>query len=144
MPATEFLPHHLKHRHPELKILARAYDRGHHYRLRDAGADYIVSETFHSALDLGAEALRKLGVHPYRAQNLKKAFSRAEQAGHEELYEMWRVQDEGEKVSRDYLDLFMKLDQAMTDVMQHDRTDPHRLSERGWNPPPKGYAEDLD
>jgi monovalent cation:proton antiporter-2 (CPA2) family protein len=138
------LVRHLKHRYPGLKILARAYDRGHHYRLRDAGADFIVSETFHSALDLGAEALRQLGVHPYRAQNLKKAFIRAEYAGHEELYEMWRKQDEGEKMSRDYLDLFMKLDQAMTDVMQHDRTDPHRLSERGWNPPPKGYAGDLD
>ena len=36
-----------------------------------------------------------------------------------------------------------KINQAMAEVMQHDRTDLHRTSERGWNPPPKGYNEEL-
>jgi monovalent cation:proton antiporter-2 (CPA2) family protein len=137
------LVRHLKHRHPHLKILARAYDRGHHYRLRDAGADYIVSETFHSALALGGEVLRELGVHPFRAEQLKNAFNRAEGTGHEQLYCTWREMDEGEKVSRDYLQLFIQLNEAMSDVMKGDRTDGHSVTERGWNPPPKSYTETL-
>ncbi|NVK54820.1 MAG: cation:proton antiporter, partial [Alteromonadaceae bacterium] len=56
-----------KHAHPHLKVLVRAFDRGHGYRLRQAGADYIISETYHSALEMGAEALRSLGVHPFQA-----------------------------------------------------------------------------
>lgn len=138
------LVRHLKHRHPQLKILARAYDRGHHYRLRDAGADYIVSETFHSALALGNEVLRELGVHPFRAEQLKNAFCRAETAGHDQLYSTWREMDEGEKMSRDYLQLFIQLNEAMTEVMKADRTDRHSVTERGWNPPPKGYVDGLD
>ena len=32
-----------KHAYPNVKILARAFDRGHGYRLRQLGADYVVS-----------------------------------------------------------------------------------------------------
>ena len=138
------LVRYLKHRYPQLKVLARAYDRGHHYRLKDAGADYVVSETFHSALKLGAEALCRLGIHPFRAHTLKSAFDRHEHAGHTELFAMWRKQGEGDKVGRDYLELFIQLDQAMREQMQRDRADAHSLSERGWTPPPKGYTEKLD
>jgi voltage-gated potassium channel Kch len=138
------LVRHLKHRHPHLQVLARAYDRGHHYRLRDAGADYIVSETFYSALALGNQVLCELGVHPFRAEQLKSAFNRAEGAGHDQLYDSWRQMGEGEKTSRDYLQLFIQLNEAMSEVMQGERTDGHSVTERGWNPPPKGYSDKFD
>ncbi len=137
------LVHHLKQRHPELKVLARAYDRGHNYRLQDAGADYVVSETFHSALVMGAEVLRMLGYHPFRAHSVRTAFDKVERAGHEELYQMWRKGDEAEKMNNDYLAMFMQLDEAMRETMQRDRSDGHSLSERGWTPPPKGYVDKL-
>jgi CPA2 family monovalent cation:H+ antiporter-2/glutathione-regulated potassium-efflux system ancillary protein KefC len=87
--------------------------------------------------------LRELGVHPFRAEQLKNAFNRAEGTGHEQLYCTWREMDEGEKVSRDYLQLFIQLNEAMSDVMKGDRTDGHSVTERGWNPPPKSYTETL-
>ncbi len=59
---------YVKLAHPELKLLVRAFDRGHGYRLRQAGADYLISETYHSALEMGAQALRSLGVHPFQAE----------------------------------------------------------------------------
>lgn len=45
---------HVKQHYPSVWVLARAFDRGHGYRLRTAGADDVISETYHSALELGA------------------------------------------------------------------------------------------
>ncbi|WP_299728092.1 hypothetical protein [uncultured Endozoicomonas sp.] len=57
-----------------MQVLARAFDRGHHYELCDAGADYVISETYDSALNLGAESLVRLGVHPFKAEQIKQGF----------------------------------------------------------------------
>ena len=138
------LVHHLKQRHPRLKVLVRAFDRGHHYQLRDAGADYIVNETYHSALETGREVLHQLGIHSFRAEQLKRNFDRAEHAGHDQLYETWRTLDEGEKGAQHYLDLFIQLHETMREVMAADRSDGHSLSESGWNPPPKNYLKDFE
>lgn len=47
---------------PAARLLARAYDRGHAIRLRKAGVDYQIRETFESALALGGAGLRALGM----------------------------------------------------------------------------------
>lgn len=62
------LVHQVKQHYPGVWVLARAFDRGHAYDLRAAGADNVVSETYHSALELGGEALTAFGVHPLRAR----------------------------------------------------------------------------
>ena len=59
---------------PGVWVLARAFDRGHGYQLREAGADGVVSETYHSALELGGHALTAMGVHPMRARQVTWAF----------------------------------------------------------------------
>ena len=41
---------HVKQAHPHVQVLARAFDRRDLYELRDAGADFVISETYHSAL----------------------------------------------------------------------------------------------
>jgi monovalent cation:proton antiporter-2 (CPA2) family protein len=135
---------HLKHAHPELRIFARAYDRGHHYALRDAGADHIVNETYHSALAMGAEALRELGFHPFRAEKLRIAFDQQEHAGRESLYEAWRRKSEGERYGTGYQELYIQLEEALGEIMQADRDDRHSRSERGWMPPPKGYSDVIE
>mgnify|MGYP000299540814 CR=1 FL=1 len=43
----------------------------------------------------------------------------------------------------DLKQLSCELQQRLRDAMQADRSDRHTSSERGWNPPPKGYAEDI-
>ena len=53
------LTEYIKHTYPNVIVLARAFDRSNLYRLRKAGADFMVSETFHSALQLGKHALTK-------------------------------------------------------------------------------------
>lgn len=131
----------LKRHYPGIPLLARAFDRGDAYQLKHAGADFVVRETYYSALEMGAEALRRLGCHPFQAENLRVAFDNVEQSRHPKLRELW-VESASEKgVSASYQELFMELDDALIEAMQEDRRDRHARSERGWTPPPKGYDE---
>ncbi|MES2713503.1 MAG: monovalent cation:proton antiporter-2 (CPA2) family protein [Pseudomonadota bacterium] len=47
---------------PACRLLARSFDRGHSMRLRKAGVDFEIRETFESALVLGGAGLRALGM----------------------------------------------------------------------------------
>ncbi|MFD1910721.1 monovalent cation:proton antiporter-2 (CPA2) family protein [Halodurantibacterium flavum] len=47
---------------PNAALLARSFDRGHSIELIRAGVDYEIRETFESALLMGAESLRRLGL----------------------------------------------------------------------------------
>ena len=135
------LVEHLKHNHPQLCVLARAYDRGHYHSLRDAGADYVVNETYHSALELSTEALRTLGYHPFRAEKLRVAFDQREQEGRDALYNNWQDKSDGERYGTSFRELYIELEETLARFLQQDRDDRHSRSERGWTPPPKGYAE---
>lgn len=114
---------HIKHSYPQVKILARAYDRGHSYRLRQAGADVIESETYHSALEIGAAALRELG-HPARlAQQQKTAYKRVDDELSSSLYEAWLGESrEGERFDNNYLKLFMQFEDRIHEEMAFERS----------------------
>ncbi|MEG3191577.1 monovalent cation:proton antiporter-2 (CPA2) family protein [Lysobacter sp. D1-1-M9] len=49
---------------PSCRVLTRSYDRGHAIRLRRAGVDFEIRETFESALAFGGAGLRALGMTP--------------------------------------------------------------------------------
>jgi len=74
---------------PNLRILARAYDRPHAYQLMKAGADVITRETFGSALIMGEEALKLLGYEESQAYRFMRTFKRQDEEGLERLYEYW-------------------------------------------------------
>ncbi|MGO2581398.1 MAG: monovalent cation:proton antiporter-2 (CPA2) family protein, partial [Halomonas sp.] len=101
---------HVKQFYPKLWVLARAFDRGHGYRLREAGADDVVSETYHSALELGGHALTAMGVHPMRAKQMTWAFVQNEEAHEDELFNVWKEIEQGISFSPRYGELFMKLE----------------------------------
>ncbi len=107
----------LKRRCPQLRVLARAFDRGHHYQLRDAGADHVLQETHHSALELGTEALRSSGFSNARALQLRDTFEAVEREGHRKLYAAWQDTTEGERSVHSYRDLYMQLNEVMRDAM---------------------------
>jgi glutathione-regulated potassium-efflux system protein KefB len=52
---------HIRHTYPDLKIIARARDRTHHYRLREAGVELIWRETYFASLGMAHAALLGLG-----------------------------------------------------------------------------------
>ncbi|MCQ1058075.1 monovalent cation:proton antiporter-2 (CPA2) family protein [Photobacterium sp. DNB23_23_1] len=133
------LTEYVKHSYPHVRILARAYDRGHHYALRFAGADFIISETYHSALTMGTQALKDLGVHPFRAEKLRQTFVETEARSKEVLYQAWKDNTEESKFNATYRDLFIQLEEVLSNEMKTDRHHKHASSERGWTPPPKDY-----
>ncbi len=84
-----------KHAFPNLKILARAFDRRHAYDLLRNGAHAVERETFESALRLGVRALTDLGFRAHRAyragslfrqHDLNAFYELAPVAGEEERY----------------------------------------------------------
>ncbi|HIF9212027.1 TPA: monovalent cation:proton antiporter-2 (CPA2) family protein [Photobacterium damselae] len=135
---------HVKHTYPKVKILARAYDRGHHYSLRNAGADYVISETYRSALALGTEVLKEMGVHPFKAEQQKSAFVETEAQSKDILFQTWKESTEDDRFNASYRELFMQLEDALSEAMKRERGDRHSKSERGWTPPPKGYDDVVE
>lgn len=137
------LVEYLKHHFPDLQVLVRAFDRAHHYELNNAGADFIISETYESALKLGGEALSRLGMHPFRVEQLKQNFSKIEKSQFDEMYTSWRHEGEEQHFGDHYRSLFRELEKKILIAMKTDRVDKHNLSERGWTPPPKDYLKDF-
>ncbi|HET8554953.1 MAG TPA: NAD-binding protein, partial [Rhodanobacteraceae bacterium] len=52
----------VKRQYPHLKIIARARNRQHVFRLMDLGVDEPVRETFHSSLKMTRQVLEELGM----------------------------------------------------------------------------------
>ncbi|MCM0613793.1 monovalent cation:proton antiporter-2 (CPA2) family protein [Marinobacter sediminum] len=126
---------HVKKFFPGVWVLARAFDRGHGYQLREAGADDVVSETYHSALELGGHALTAMGVHPMRAKQMTWAFVENEEAHEDQLFDAWKEIEEGISFSPRYGELFMKLEEALSSAMQRDWDEPKRADVPVWTPP---------
>lgn len=110
---------------PQIRTLARAYDRPHAYRLMEAGADVIVRETFGSALLMGEEALKQLGYDEARAYRVMRTFKRHDEEGLLKLFEVWgddrayglRVRQSVEELEK---------------VLREDRGDADGRFERAW------------
>ncbi len=60
--ATTKIVELLRDEFPLVKVMARAFDRGHAIELIRRGVDYQIRETFESALTFGAESIRLLGA----------------------------------------------------------------------------------
>ncbi|WP_373101055.1 MULTISPECIES: monovalent cation:proton antiporter-2 (CPA2) family protein [Pasteurellaceae] len=59
---------------PQLKIIARAYDRIHVYELYRAGADLQVRETFDASVRMAKKALRLLGMDEEMAEEIARTY----------------------------------------------------------------------
>lgn len=64
----------IKSRFPNLKIIARAKDRQHAFRLLNAGASDVVRETFHSGVEAGRLTLQHLGLDAKQARHIVEVF----------------------------------------------------------------------
>ncbi|MGR5251802.1 monovalent cation:proton antiporter-2 (CPA2) family protein [Vibrio astriarenae] len=138
------LVEYVKHTYPAVTIIARAFDRGHGYQLKQAGADIVESETYHSALEVGGKALHVVGFHPFGVERRKSTYQRVEDKKFETLYQAWKGGSEGERYDNNYRDLFIQSEKHLVNEMARYLSDKHSHTERGWTPPPKGYADQFD
>ena len=140
--AVEMVEHVRRH-YPQVKILARAFDVNHLYLLNKAGVDIAVREMFDGSLELGKAALKAVGLHPFKVEKMSQAFRKHDETGLDSLYELW---DENTEMASNKAFLARAREHGATlkDMMEADRLQLHDRSERGWTPPPKGYAERID
>jgi monovalent cation:proton antiporter-2 (CPA2) family protein len=123
--ATELVKY-IKHTHPQVKVLARAYDRGHYYSLEHAGADYIISETYLSAVKLGTQALQDLGFAQENVTKVRHKFMDAEAKGSRSLYKIWQESSSEHTFDSDYQQLFIELEEELSEIMDEKESMTHR------------------
>jgi monovalent cation:proton antiporter-2 (CPA2) family protein len=111
---------HIKLTHSHVQVLARAFDRGHVFELKEAGADYVISETYNSALTMAGEALIRVGIEPAKAEKLKKKFTAVEEKHFDTLFHSWRNEGESFGFDEHFLKLFMKIEAELIKTMQRD------------------------
>lgn len=134
---------HVKQHYPKVTILARAYDQNHLYLLKKAGADVAIREMFSSSLELGAETMKALGMHPFQVHKMSQAFHKHDTAGLEQRFELW---DENPDMAENkaFLARAREHGERLQELLEVDRMQFHDRSERGWTPPPKDYTDDFE
>lgn len=69
-----------RHLNPNIKIIARTYDRRYTFKAHKAGADYTVRETFDSAVRTGRTALEVLGMEKSKADEICRFYFQRDRA----------------------------------------------------------------
>ncbi|MCF1437305.1 MAG: NAD-binding protein, partial [Shewanella sp.] len=127
---------YVKQHYPRVKVLARAYDRGHLYALQLAGADTVISETFLSAVQMGTEALKAVGMPTAKADMMRDAFVSNEQLSKEMLYQTWKAgADDNRYNNTHYRELFLQLEETMKQAMQDEKASYRRAQQQQDVPP---------
>ncbi len=108
---------------PHLKILARAFDRGHVYELMKRNVDAIERETFEGALRLGTAALRALGWRAHQAERAAGLFRRHDERNVRAMFEHW---GQGDSAYRSAVNARRALveDMLARDLATHEVTAP--------------------
>lgn len=112
--------------YPHMKIVANATDRSAVYSLMDLGVSNIRRETFGSALALGRDSLKMLGVDPYEAYRLMRIFRKNDEARMPELYRMHREDEEK------YVSMYKKQNADLEGLMQLDLNSDLTEIDRAW------------
>ena len=126
--ATETAKTVIKH-FPNLKILARAYDRAHTYDLMLEGVESIRRETFDSALQMGVDSLTSLGIPAYQAHRAALTFKHHDEKTIIELLEHW-----GDE--KKFLFHTQQRNNALLDLLKEDAKELDESAEdRSWDRP---------
>ncbi len=125
---------HARRVNPKVHIIVRAFDRGHVYRLYQAGADDIVREMFDSSVRAGGYALSALGMHAYEVEKSKAVFVKQDRWGLRQLAPLWR-EDVEVFNNPEYIARSKEIGEILDAAMLGDRSALHDRTERGWMPP---------
>ena len=108
---------------PNLKIMARAWDRRHAYDLLRNGADAVERETFESALRLGVRALQALGFRAHRAHRAGGLFRQHDLRAFNDLAPIAGEEERYVLAVRDSQDTMNRLLKADLDRLRPDYVD---------------------
>lgn len=126
---------HVKHAYPKVKILSRAFDRSDYYAQLSLGADFVIVETFYSALETGTQAMKTLNFHPYEVEKKKYNYLDVENENNQVLYEAWKKQHSEENTNNDdFIEIFLELENRMRSSMKHEKESIYLREEQSWTP----------
>lgn len=128
---------HARRSNAGIQIIARAYDRLHHYKLVDAGADHIVREMFDGSVQAAGMALESLGMHPYEVEKRKAVFVEQDTAGLARMAELVNV-DTPAANNPDFVAGFNDIGKVIENAMMGYRSGYDEMVARGWNAPDAG------
>ncbi len=112
--------------YPNLPIYTRAYDRIHAYRLLHLGVTEVMIETSGSAVFLGIEVLKKLGVRPEVAQSKAEIFHINNQRS---------IRDLAKRYHQDDRETFIQASKEMSEQLEALlRSDPKEMMENPASP----------
>ncbi len=136
------LAQYVKHAHPNVKIVARAFDRLHYYHLRAAGVDVIVKELFDASLTAAKEVLKLMGAHPYRVERMARSFHKHDDESTDILYQLWN-KEEDMLNNAEFIREATQRGDMINQVLQESMDEVPDEADRGWTPPPTNYAKEL-
>ncbi len=129
--ATEIVTH-ARLANPGIQIIVRAYDRLHHYKLLDAGADHIVRELFEGSVQAAGMALQSLGMHPYEVEKRKAVFVEQDLAGLNRMASV--VNDDTPAINNpEFIAGFNDIGKVIENAMMGYRAEYDDIVSRGWN-----------
>lgn len=134
--ATEIVAY-VRRSNPNIRIIVRAYDRLHHYKLLDAGADHIIREMFDGSVQAAGMALESLGMHPYEVEKRKAVFVEQDTAGLARMAKFVDV-DTPAASNPDFVAGFNDIGKVIENAMMGYRSGYDEMVARGWNAPDAG------
>jgi monovalent cation:proton antiporter-2 (CPA2) family protein len=119
----------VKQQFPNLKMLVRAKDREHAYKLINIGVKYVFRETLDTSLDLSIQALRLLGFGAYRAYRAARTFKAYDEDSVRQLAAFANADE------KDFLGEVRRRVRFLDDLFEAERSGQPFASDTGWDPP---------
>ncbi len=110
----------VKHLYPHLKIVARARNRQHVFRLMDLDMHTIVRDTFHSSLVMAGSTLEHLGIAPAIARDRIAKFKAADE---KLLQTQYLVYDDDAALLQSAKDALADLDRLFAADLENEARD---------------------
>ncbi|MBV9273538.1 MAG: cation:proton antiporter [Verrucomicrobia bacterium] len=114
---------------PKLKLLVRAIDREHAYRLIKLGVTDIFRETLESSLQMSIQALRMLGFRAYQAHRAAHKFKEYDEETVRLLAEYYGTDE------KDFLGRIRKRVQTLDELFEAESTGAVNPLDPGWDRP---------
>lgn len=115
-----------KKHYPHLKIAVNAEDRSATYQLMNVGITNIRRETYGSALALGQDALKLIGVDPYEAYRMMRLFRKKDEDMIPELYK------EAKKDLDSYISLYRQHSADLEELLNMDLETNDTELDKAW------------
>ncbi|HYQ57799.1 MAG TPA: monovalent cation:proton antiporter-2 (CPA2) family protein [Draconibacterium sp.] len=117
----------VRKKYPHVKVLARAKDIFHVFEYLNLNISNVQRENFHSATELGNEALIELGFSKYEAYRATRTFKHHEYQVTEELYRHW-LEDQSK-----FIQETRRFEEQVKEILQAEKNYSIHDSDCAWD-----------